>query len=95
MEILNKLLGSRGCQIVVGASATPVKTGFVAYGCTVRVADTQIKSITQSGVAATDHSFESIALIVSEYISFEVPITSITLNAAADSVTLWLQPVKE
>lgn len=94
MEIINKLLGSEGCQIVVGVGPTLVKTGFTAYGCSVRVDATEINSITQSGTPVTTESFENIALIANEYITFGHPITSITLNAVGDSVTLWLQPVR-
>jgi len=89
-----KLIAARGCQIVVGSAATPVLTGYEAFGATVRVDATQIKSITQNGVAVTNKTYESVALILSEYISFETPITSITLNSAADSVTLWLKKAR-
>ncbi|MBK5202100.1 MAG: hypothetical protein JJE45_00060 [Prolixibacteraceae bacterium] len=51
MEIQNKLLGAEGRQTVVGVGPHAVKTGFTAYGCSVRVDDTQIKSVTQSGAA--------------------------------------------
>ena len=90
----DKLLAIRGRQTVVGVGPHDVKEDFLAYGCSVRVADTQIKSITQSGVAVTDDTNENIALIVHEYIPFDPPISAITLNAGADSVALWLQPVK-
>jgi len=94
MEIENKIIGSEGRQTVVGVGPHAVKTGYKAYGCSVRVDATQIKSITQSGVAVVDDSNENIALIVNEYIPFNPPITSITLNGLNDSVALWLQPLK-
>ncbi len=94
MDILNKLLGSEGRQTVVGVGPHAVKTGYRAFGCSVRVDNTEIKSITQSGAAVTDDSNENIALSKNEYVPFHPPITSITLNAAADSVALWLQPTR-
>jgi hypothetical protein len=85
MDPVNMLVGSGGCQIVVGTGAT-VNSGYVAYGCTVRVDGTQILS--PSG-------FSGIPLIVGEYISFGNNITSIQLNSASDSVTLWIRPIVE
>jgi hypothetical protein len=99
MDSSSKLLGSK-CQIVVGVGPHAVLTGYAAYGIYVRVADTQIKSVTKVesdtavAGAVTDETWESKALIAGEYISLEDQITSITLNAAADSVTLFLQPYK-
>jgi len=92
---MNKILGTRGCQIVVGVGPHAVKTGYKAYALVVRVAGTQIKSMTQSGVAVTDESFENVALILNEYLPLEKPLTSITLNAAGDSVIMYLQVEKE
>lgn len=95
MDTEEKSIGTHGRQTVVGASATPVKTGYVAYGCTVRVDSTQIKSWTdQEGSIVTNDSNENITLNNMEYIPFEIPITSITLNSASDSVALWLSPKK-
>jgi hypothetical protein len=98
MENIAKLLGGTRQMAVVGASATPVPTGYAAFGVTVRVDATQIKSITEvkkKGVAAaanTGYTWESIALYQFEFIKFEFPVTSITLNAAGDSVFLHLEP---
>jgi hypothetical protein len=89
-----KLIAARGCQIVVGNTATPVLTGYEAFGATVRIDATQIKSIKQNGTDVTTKTYENVALIVSEYISFETPITSITLNGATDSVMLWLKKAR-
>ena len=83
MDPVNMLLGAGGCQIVVGTGAT-VNEGYVGYGCTVRVVDTQILSPGQ---------FAGIPLIVGEYISFGGDISSITLNSPNDSVTLWIKPI--
>jgi hypothetical protein len=97
MDNLKKLIGSQ-CQIIVGADAAAIKTGYQAYACMCRVADTQIKSITQiiSGETSvvTDESFESVALKAGiDYITFEHGVTSITLNGASDSVILYLEPI--
>ena len=99
MDVLKNLLGGQ-CQIVVGADATPVKTGYRAYGCMVRVDDTQIKSVTKvetndgTESVVTDESWESVALKAGiDYISFEDMINSITLNAAGDSVMLFLEKI--
>lgn len=94
MDIQSKIIGSEGRQTVVGVGPTAVKTGFKAFGCSVRVDDTQIKSMTQSGVAVTTDSNENIALKANEYVPFNPPISSITLNGASDSVALWLIPNK-
>ena len=96
MEILDKSIGAEGRQTVVGAGPHAVKTGYKAYGCSVRIDATQIKSwTTQSGTVVINDSNENIALIANEYIPFNPPIASITLNAATDSVSLWLQPLKQ
>jgi len=89
MNANDKIIGSGGCQLVVGSSATAVSGS--AYGCTVRVDGTQIKSVTQ-GTAVTNKSWESVALNNGEYIAFYPSITSITLNAGTDSVMLWIEP---
>ncbi len=95
MEILDKTIGAEGRQTVVGVGPHAVKTGYKAYGCSVRIDATQIKSwTTQLGDIVIADSNENVALIVNEYIPFSPPITSITLNAAGDSLALWLQPVK-
>jgi hypothetical protein len=95
MDIESKIIGSEGRQTVVGVGPHAIKTGFKAYGCSVRVDATQIKSwTTQSGDVVIADSNENVALIVNEYIPFNPPITSVTLNAVGDSVALWLQPIK-
>ncbi len=98
MDASTKLLGGQ-CQLIVGNAETPVKTGYKAYGCKVRVDDTQILSVTKvegdTGIAAvvTNESWENVALKAGiDYISFEDGITSITLNASTDSVMLFLEP---
>jgi fructose 1,6-bisphosphatase len=99
MEIQAKMLGAGGYQVVIGASATPVAvdTGYRAYAIIVRVADTQILSVTKIegddnvSSVVTNKSWENKALYQGEYIPLEDPITSITLNSAADSVGLALE----
>ncbi len=97
MDNESKIIGGNP-QIVVGHAATPVKTGYQAYACKVRVNDTQIKSVTQlsAGVssAVTNESWENVALIAGiDYVPFSPPIVSITLNADTDSVMLFLEPI--
>jgi len=84
-------MGSEGVLMVVGASATPMTTGYKCYSVVIRVDDTQIKSVTISGAAVTNKLWESVALKRGDYIPFDVPITSITLNAAGDSVFCYLE----
>ena len=91
MNTQDRMMGAGGCQLVVGASATAVLGR--AYGASVRVDDTQIKSVTQDGAAVTNKTWESVALKAGiDFIAFNPPITSITLNAATDSVMLWIEP---
>ena len=93
-----KLIGSDGCEIVVGATPYVVPVGYVAYACSVRVDGTMIKSITQLkgnvSTIITTKSWENISLLAGvDYIPFQYPITSITLNGTLDSVTLWLESI--
>jgi hypothetical protein len=94
MDASSRLIGEK-CQIVVGHTATPITTGYQAYACKVRIDDTQIKSITETGGnVVTDESWQSVALKAGiDYIPFSNGITSITLNADADSVILYLEPI--
>lgn len=96
MNADSKILGSK-CQLVVGVGPTAIISGYKAYACKIRIDATQIKSYTKiesddgSVSVVTDDSWESVALIAGEYIPFEDSITSITLNAAGDSVMLFLE----
>jgi hypothetical protein len=101
MDAVNKLAGSAGCFLIVGASATPMPTGKSAYSALIRVDATQIKSVTErhkdpsSGadvdVAVTNYSWQGVGLLAGDIITFEFPVVSITLNAAGDSVLTYLE----
>ena len=97
MDAENKLLGSKP-QLIVGVGPHTVLSGYKCYACKVRVNDTQIKSYTKiendngEVEVVTDDTFENVALIAGvDYIPFEDPITSITLNSATDSLMLFLE----
>jgi hypothetical protein len=86
-------MGSEGVLMVVGHSATPMPTGYQCYAIVVRVDATAIASVTISGSAVTNKSWETVALLRGDYIPLEVPITSITLTADADSVFCYLEHI--
>ena len=101
MDTNDKLLGLHGRHTVVGAAKTPISDkGAVnglsrtAYGLTVRVDGTIIAAYTDvNGNIISTTAADSnvgIALNNGEFIPFEVPIASITLTGATDSVALWL-----
>ena len=99
MDALKNLLGGQ-CQIVTGSDVTAVKSGYRAYALMVRVDNTQIKSVTKVEAddgtisVVADESWENVNLLAGiDYISFEDPITSITLNSATDSVMLFLEKI--
>ena len=99
MDAQSKMIGAAGCQLIVGAGPTAVKTGYQAWGGMVRVDNTMILSVnkiesdTSASGVVTDESWENVALKSSppDFISFEDPITSITMASAAHSVTLFLE----
>lgn len=93
-----KLIGSDGCEILVGNAPYTIPAGYIAYACSVRVDGTMIKSITElrgdTPTVVTTKSWENISLLAGiDYIPFLFPITSITLNGVTDSITLWLQSI--
>ena len=98
MNTLVKIAGSKtGIFTGVGPHAMP--TGFAAYCILPRVDDTQIKSVTEvnrdSGIAAavTNETWESVALKAGiDMIVTDDHITSITLNAAGDSIIVYMIP---
>jgi hypothetical protein len=97
MDAQSKMIGAAGCQLVAASGVTAVKTGYQAWGCMVRVDNTQILSVNKietdtaaSGVV-TDESWENVNLLANiDFISFEDPITSITLVSGTPSVMLFL-----
>lgn len=97
MDTLNRLLGAQ-CQIIAASGVTAIKTRYQAYGCKVRVDNTQITSVTKvenddaATGAVTGESWMDINLIAAEYISFEDPIISITLGSGTPSVMMFLEP---
>jgi hypothetical protein len=96
MNTLQKLLGTHGCFIATGDSETTMPVGYAAYAVTVRIAATEITTVDEliAGVATelADASWENVALIQNDFITFENPIVSITLNDEADSVLCYLEP---
>jgi hypothetical protein len=101
MEATDKLLGNR-TQLVTGAGAHAIDAGYCAYCGKIRVDATEITSITENavsgatGTAVTTLSWENVAtLLKDDYISFENPIDSISLKNAADSMMLYLQPLRK
>lgn len=98
MDTLNRLLGAQ-CQIIAASGVTAIKTGYQAYGCKVRIDNTQITSVTKvendnatTGVV-TGESWMDVNLIGgTDYISFEDPIISITMGSGTPSVMMFLEP---
>lgn len=98
MDAENKLLGSKS-QLIVGVGPHTILSGYKAYGCKIRIDNTQITSYTKiendTGASAvvTDDTFENKNLIAGiDYIPFEDPIISITLASSTDSALLFLEP---
>lgn len=95
MDALNRVIGGR-METVVGATEFVVPTGYAAYGCTIQVDGTIIAAIKErtgsaAAVAKTDKTW-MVAKNAGNYISFEFPVTAITLTGATDSVDLHLEP---
>jgi hypothetical protein len=86
-------MGSEGVLMVVGHSATAMPTGYKCYAVIIRVDSTAIASVTISGAAVTNLSWETVALLRGDYIPFETPITSITLTNDTDSVFCYLEHI--
>lgn len=82
----------------VGPHIPPV--GFAFYGIKLRTDATEITSLdeyssldTASKVTVTDKTWENDAdLLAGEFINFEYLVTSITLNAAGDSIWAYCVP---
>jgi hypothetical protein len=87
-----KIVGGTGSQVVVGVAAYTVAGGKRAYALTVRTQGTVIAAMTvqdEGGVArAYAPTWSGIALNQGDYFVSDFPIVTITLTAAADSVTL-------
>jgi hypothetical protein len=95
MDAQNRMIGGR-METVVGATEFVIPTGYAAYGCTIQVDGTIIKEIKErtgstAAVAKTNKTW-MIAKNTGNYISFEFPVTAITLTGATDSVDLYLEP---
>lgn len=82
----------------VGPHIPPV--GFAFYGVKIRTDATNIVSIDECRSAAlidkatvTDKTWENVSdLLTGEFINFEHPVVSITLNAAGDSIWAYCIP---
>jgi hypothetical protein len=96
MNTLEKLIGGKGCFMIVGDSEGVIPSGSAAYACIIGIDDTQITTLNHlvSGavIELTDASWESVALKRGDYIVFENPVVSITLNGASDSIICYLEP---
>jgi hypothetical protein len=96
MNTLDKLVGTSGCILVTGATKVVFPTGYAAYSIVVAADATEVASVDQlvagAPAALTSASWNAVALTRGDYIAFENPIISITLNAAGDSVFCYLQP---
>ena len=86
-------MGSEGVLMVVGHGATAMTTGYHCYAIVIRVDATAIASVTISGAAVTNKTWETVALLRGDYIPLDVPITSITLTNDADSVFCYLEKI--
>lgn len=92
-DVNQKILGGNESQVVVGVAAYTVANQMRAYALTVRTQGTIIAAITvqPEGVAAPYAyvpTWAGIALNQGDYFVSRFPIVTITLTAAADSVTL-------
>ena len=87
-----RIIGGSESQVVVGVAAFPVRNRMRAYALTVRTQGTIIAAIAvtdPNGVArAYAPTWLGIALNQGDYFVSQFPITTITLTAATDSVTL-------
>jgi hypothetical protein len=91
-NIEKRIMGGSESQVVVGVGAYTVTENMRAFALTVRTQGTVIAAIqvqNEGGVAmAYAPTWLGIALNQGDYFVSQFPIVSITLTAAADSVTL-------
>ena len=96
MNTIEKLLGAKGCVLVVGDTKVVFPTGYAAYAIIVNFDTTEIAEVEQivAGAVAVvdDASWMDVELTRGDYIPLEIPISSITLNAATDSVFCYFEP---
>jgi len=96
MNTLDKMIGAGGCFYVLGASEASIPAGYTAYAAMIGVDATEIATVDEliDGVATelADASWEGVALLRGDLITFENPITSITLTNETDSVICYLEP---
>lgn len=97
MDTNLRLLGSQ-CQLIAASGVNAVTSGYRAYALKVRVDNTQISSVTKiendnsaSGVITNESWMNQNLLAGIDYISFEDPITSITLVSGTPNVMLFLE----
>jgi hypothetical protein len=96
MNTLEKLLGNKGCYLIVGSDPTLLPTGYAAYAVVVRIDDTEITEVDEiiAGERQTldDATWEGVAFLQGEFIPFANPVVSFTLTNETDSVLCYLQP---
>lgn len=100
MSVESELIKQRGGKHVMakGSNAgriTLMPEGFMSYGGSVVVADSKVTSFIPrvDGVnqaAVTTESWEGVAYPIGAWISFEYPVTSVTLGADTDMIDFQL-----
>jgi len=96
-----KLIGSKPIKFT-GSGAHAIPTGYQCWGVLIRVDATKITSISQnksgtstaytSGDSFVDSWLNATDLLSGDFIVQDTPMTSITLNAATDSVWCFCEP---
>jgi len=91
-NVPRQIVGGSESQVVVGVAAFAVQNNMRAFALTVRAQGTVIAAITVLDEGGTARAYAptwlGIALNQGDYFVSQFPITSITLTAAVDSVTL-------
>jgi exosome complex RNA-binding protein Rrp4 len=95
MNTLEKIMGTKGCFLVIGATETDMPEGYAAYSLIVAVDSTIIASVVEfkdgGPVELTTASWEGVELKRGDIITLEYPVVTITLTAATDSVFCYLE----
>jgi hypothetical protein len=95
MNTLEKMLGAKGCYLIVGDSEKEMPVGYAAYGAVVGIDDTEISTldhlIAGTPTELADATWESVALKQGDFIPFEYPVVAITLTNATDRLFCYLE----
>lgn len=99
MDNITKLLGGARQEYYIGVGPHVPPAGFAFYAIKIRIAATTIASINErrskdkAAVTLTNRTWEGKTdLAVNETITFEFPVTSITLTNAGDSIWAYCEP---